>query len=173
MSRTAVVLPGTPPPIPDSFVPCRIVIVDGRSPRGVVRSHLHWGPGPHPEDQGHGGRVRRTFASVDKRQGILRTLNSRYGLRGVRVGEASHPGPASKRRRTQRFTALQRSRDSGGESSSDDILGPTQVDSDSKDEQPRSASVPPDVMEMLEHDVCELYRGSQSSDARGSKCTRA
>ena len=125
--------------------------MDGRSPCGVVRGHLNWRPGPHPKDHVHDGRVRRTFASVDKCQDILRTANSRYGLRGVRVGEASHPGPASKGRRTQRLRALQRSWDSDGESSSDDIHRPTQVDSDSEDEQPlvRAASVPPDVMEAL------------------------
>ena len=40
---------------------------------------------------------------------------ARYGLRAVRVGEASHPGPSSKRRRTQRLRVLQRSWDSDGE----------------------------------------------------------
>ena len=50
------------------------------------------------------------------------------GLRGVRVGEASHPGPASKRRRTQRSRASQRLWDSDGESSSIEIhRGPTLV----------------------------------------------
>ena len=38
-----------------------------------------------------------------------------WGFRGVRVGEASNPGPASKRRRTQRLRALQRSMDSDSE----------------------------------------------------------
>ena len=52
----------------------------------------------------------------------------------VRVREASHPGPASKQRRTQRLRALRRSWDSDGESSSE--------------EQPlvRSACVPPYVL---------------------------
>ena len=40
---------------------------------------------------------------------------TKWGLRGVRVGEASNPGPASKRRRTQRLRALQRSTDSDSE----------------------------------------------------------
>ena len=53
---------------------------------------------------------------------------AKYGLRGVRVGEASHPGPGSKRRRTQWLRALQRSMDSDGESSEDDAR-PTQLDS--------------------------------------------
>ena len=46
-----------------------------------------------------------------------------------------------------------------GESSSDDIHRPTPVDSDSEDEQPlvRSVSVPPDVVEVLEHDLCERF----------------
>ena len=61
-----------------------------------------------------------------------RLINARYGLRGVRVGVASHPGPASKRRRTHRLRALQRSMDSDGESSSEMGM-PTQVDTDSED----------------------------------------
>ena len=116
---------------------CRFVLVDGRSSCGVVRGHLDWGPGPHPEAHVHDGRVRRTVASVDRVQAIFRTVNSRYGLRGVRVGEASHPGPASKRRRTHTLRALE--------------------DIDSEDEQPlvRSVSVPLDVVKALERDLCE------------------
>ena len=47
--------------------------------------------------------------------------------------EASHPGPASMRRRSQRLRALQRSMDSDGESDFDDdaMAGPTQVASES------------------------------------------
>ena len=58
---------------------------------------------------------------------------ARCGLRAIWVGEASHPGPASRRRRTQRLRALQRSMDSNGESDFDDdaMAGPTQVDSES------------------------------------------
>ena len=57
---------------------------------------------------------------------------AQYGLRGVLVGEAPHLGPASKRRRTQRLQALQRTWDSDMESSSNEFLkGPRQVDSDS------------------------------------------
>ena len=84
-------------------------------------------------------------------------MNSRYGLRGVRVGEASHPGPASRRRRMQRLRGVPWSWDSDDASSSDDIHRPTQVDSDSEDGQPlvRPGRVPPDVMEALEHDLCE------------------
>ena len=64
---------------------------------------------------------------------MWRVVNARYGLRGVRVGEASHPGPASKRRRTQKMRALPWSWDSDDESSSEDVHRPTQVDSDSED----------------------------------------
>ena len=99
---------------------------------------------------------RRTVASVDQRHDILRIVNSRCGLRGVRVGEASHPGLASKRRRTQRLRGVPWSWDSDGESSSDYIHKP----SDSEDEQPlvRPVRVPPDVVEALEHDLCEGCR---------------
>ena len=78
----------------------------------------------------------------DRVSTIVRILNSRYGLRSVRVGEASNPGPGSKRRRSLRLRALQRSMDSDSESSSD--------------EQPlmQSTSVPPDVLSALEHDLC-------------------
>ena len=31
--------------------------------------------------------------------GLIQTRNSRYGLRGVRIGEASHPGPPEVQRR--------------------------------------------------------------------------
>ena len=103
------------------------------------------GSGAHPEAHIH------DVASADQR------LNSRYGLRGVRVGKASHPGPASKRRRTQRLRGVPWSWDSDCESSSDDIHRPTLVDSVSEDDQPlvRPVRVPPDVVETLEHDLCE------------------
>ena len=39
----------------------------------------------------------------------MRTVNSRYGLRSVRVEEASHPGLGRKRRRSLRLRALIRS----------------------------------------------------------------
>ena len=55
---------------------------------------------------------------------VWRTARTRaqFGLRGVRVGEASHPCPASKGSRAQRLRALQRSRDSDGESTSNEML---------------------------------------------------
>ena len=88
---------------------------------------------PCVHDVQHGDHVRCT---------IVRAMNSWYGLRSVRAVEASHPGPASERRRTQRLRALQRSMDSDGESSSD--------------EQPlvRSACVPSDFLSALEQDLC-------------------
>ena len=64
-----------------------------------------------------------------------RIVNSRCDLRGVRVGEAFHAGLASKRRRRQRLRGVPWSWDSDGESSSDDIHRPTQVN-DSEDDQP-------------------------------------
>ena len=53
--------------------------------------------------------------------------SSRYGLRGVRLGEASNPGPLSKRRRVLRSRALQQSW--AGESSDEETLRVTQLDS--------------------------------------------
>ena len=103
----------------------------------------------------HGGTSRevRTVSTLWDEgpvQAKLRTVNYRYGLRGVRVGEASPPGPASRRRRTQRLRALQRLWDSDSES--DDVTREaTQVGSDSEDSQPflRSASSPPDELEAV------------------------
>ena len=129
--------PSTNPRFDD---PRRIVILDGRPTRRVVRGHHSWGPGSHSETDVSDGRVRRTVASVDQRQDILRIVNSRYGLRGVRVGEAPHPGPACKRRWTQRMRGV-----------------PWSWDSDSEDEQPL-VRVPSDVVEALEHDLSEGCR---------------
>ena len=81
------------------------------------------------------------------------------------MGEAANPGLSSRRRRTQRLRALQRSWDSDVESSSNECLrGPTQVDSDSEDERPlvRASLVPPDVMAALEQDICEAHHSGQS-----------
>ena len=53
------------------------------------------------------------FSHVSKVAPRIRIL---YGLRGHRIGEASNPGPASRRRRTQRLRSLQRATDSDSES---------------------------------------------------------
>ena len=59
--------------------------------------------------------------------GRLMRTSSWYGLRGVRLGEASNPGPLSKRRRVLRSRALQQSW--AGESSDEETLRVTQLDS--------------------------------------------
>ena len=46
-------------------------------------------------------------------------VNAKYGLRGVRIGEAANPAPASRRRLAQRLRALQWSWDSDTESDED------------------------------------------------------
>ena len=119
-----------------------------------------WG-GTEPEVQFHGHQcgvhVRnishrcersRTHGEPHQRYDLMRhpgvvgvwrsaRTGAQYGLWGVRVAEASHPGPARMRRRTQRLWALQRSWDSDGELSSNEILrGPAQVDTDSEVERP-------------------------------------
>ena len=96
------------------------------------------------DSQGDGSRWEFRCVGLDQRRpgetsqsvGWQSIMNSRaivsqearYGLRAIRVGEASHPGPASRRRRTQRL-----SMDSDGESDFDEdaMAGPTQVDSES------------------------------------------
>ena len=60
---------------------------------------------------------------------------TKWGLRGVRVGEASNPGPASKRRRTQRLRALQRS-----------------IDGDSEDDRPLVSASGPKVFAMSDRE---------------------
>ena len=62
----------------------------------------------------NGKRCRRPIESVVKFQDNARIVNVRHGQRGVRVGEASHPGPTT-RRRTQRLRALPWVWDSGSE----------------------------------------------------------
>ena len=47
---------------------------------------------------------------------VTLSRDARYGLRAVRVGEASHPGPGSRLPRTQRLRALRRSMDRADES---------------------------------------------------------
>ena len=80
------------------------------------------------------------------------------GFRCVRVGEASNPSPASKRRRTQRLRALQRSMDSDSE---DDMplvsMGPEvfAMSSDIGDTVVDELT-PQDVLDALEQDLCQI-----------------
>ena len=74
------------------------------------------------------------------------------------MGEASHPGPTSKRRRMLRSS--RRVWDSDEQSSSI-WRGPTQVDSDSEDEFPFQGGSP-DLLAALEQDLCEGNDNSQS-----------
>ena len=64
----------------------------------------------------------------------------------MEVGEASNPGPASKPRRTQRLRALQRSVDSDSEDGMPLVSVETVVDE----------PTPQDVLEALEHDLCQI-----------------
>ena len=48
---------------------------------------------------------------------------TRYGMRGQRISEAKNPGLSSRRRRTQRLRALQRSMDSDSESDAESAQG--------------------------------------------------
>ena len=133
--------PSTNPRFDD---PRRIVILDGRPTRRVVRGHHSWGPGSHSETDVNDGRVRRKIESVVTFQDNARIVNARQGQRGVRVGEASHPGP-SRRRRTQRLRALPWVWDSDSE-----------LEDDHRNVVPRRVDpfVPPDVVEALEQDLC-------------------
>ena len=62
MSRTWFAKgPSTNPRFADS---CRIVLLDGRPTRRVIRGHHSWGPGSHSETDVNDGRVRRPIESV-------------------------------------------------------------------------------------------------------------
>ena len=86
----------------------------------------------------------------------MRTI-SRHACRRVRKGETSCPELSSKRRRTQKPRALQRSWDSDGDSSKDEAFtSPVQMDSISDgDEQPlvRQFHHLSDVIEAMERDL--------------------
>ena len=52
-----------------------------------------------------------------------RVINARYGLRGMRLGEASHPGPPVRRRRRVRSSSAQSGEDGQGCLSDDRRVG--------------------------------------------------
>ena len=155
----------------------------GRSERGHVGGETRRGR----EDQQHHVSSCTTVATGSRSRNLAihgvqqRQLRTSFGLRGVRVGEASHPGPTTKRRRMLRSS--RRARDSDEQSSSDLRRGPTQVDSDSEDELPLaqvfsydqsrglaslaesppvpSPSPPSELVRALESDLCSHPRASR------------
>ena len=76
----------------------RIGTVDGGPPGGSSRGSQF---GRHQSHFGIDFEVERRRRTVggDERWHVAVTSQSLYGLRGVRIGEASHPGPRHKRRR--------------------------------------------------------------------------
>ena len=96
--------------------------------------------------------MRGPIESVVKFQDNARIVNARYGQRGVRVGEASHPGP-SRRRRTHRVRPPPWVWDgSDSELEDDRNVVPRRVD----------PFVPFDVVEALEQDLREPVTDSGS-----------
>ena len=85
----------------------------------------------------------------------------------MRVGEARNPGPASKRRRTQRLRALQRSLDSDSEddmplvSTGPEVFAMSSDIGDTVVDEP----TPQDVLDALEQDLCQI-EGDQPIVAR-------
>ena len=147
--------------------PSRVECMDGRASSRPSRRPGRWRQCSSPRDHFQAVRRGGAHGGAHQRDDAVRTrvINARYGLCGVRVGEASHPGLASKRRRTHWLRALQRSMDSDGESSSEMGMPiPTQVDTDSEDARPLVwvSRVPRDVVEALEEDLSEAHPGSQS-----------
>ena len=94
MSRTVMVREGTPPPIPDSRIPAELSSwMDDR--------HAELFAAITAGDQVRTQRLTSMMAECADRfnqlfefQDNARIVSARYGQRGVRVGEASHPGPA-------------------------------------------------------------------------------
>ena len=101
------------------------------------------------------GVMRRWFLSV----------NAKYGLRGVRIGEAANPGPPSRRRRAQRLRALQWSWDSDTESDEEGrhVIRRLEAQSTDTDDHPLVAqsSPPGEVIRALEEDLCRHPRASR------------
>ena len=81
----------------------------------------------------------------------------------MRVGEASHPGPASKQRRTQRLRALQRAVDSDSEdgmpllSTGPEVFATSDFGDTVVDEPTQQ-----DVLESLGQDLCQIEGEDQS-----------
>ena len=91
-----------------------------------------------------------------------RAVNALYGYRGVRVGEASHPGPKNKRRRR----VAESSEDSGSGlvptllDEQDSAVPYTEIDMTVGDSL-QGVSVPREVIRALEEDLCCLPRASR------------
>ena len=97
--------------------------------------------------------------------------DAKYGLRAVRVGEASHPGPGSRRRRTQRLRALQRSMDCADESELETeslVCVPVSVDA-AQEEHAVPSTVPASsgVLRVAGHvEVIPMFDGSVDGSER-------
>ena len=101
------------------------------------------------------------FPKLHRASGLL------HGLRGRRIGEANNPGPASRRRRTQRLRALQRAMDNDSESEDECHNVARRLEGD---EQPLQvtphmdlvpSSPPSKVIQALEADLCCHPRASR------------
>ena len=73
-------------------------------------------------------------------QSLVPCIRTLYGFRAQRVGEASNPGPASRRRRTQRLRALQRDMNSDTESEDECRNVPRRLESETLAQPPTFAS---------------------------------
>ena len=91
-----------------------------------------------------------------------RAVNALCGYRGVRVGEACHPGPKNKRRRR----VAESSEDSGSGlvptlwDEQDSAVPCTEIDKTVRDSL-QGVSVPHEVLRALEEDLCSLPRASR------------
>ena len=105
---------------------------------------------------------------------VLR-VNAKYGLRGVRIGEAGHPGPDSRRRRTRRLRAMRQSWDSDSPESPDVVrksdsqgmdtdgeISLSRAPMSNADSPPLPLSSPPsEVVRALEADLCSHPHASR------------
>ena len=152
--------------------------------RHGVRRHNHWIDLKGTRQVGK--FLSAPICSVE--HGPMRRVVSRYGLRRVRVGEASHPGPSSRlRARGSRVRSRSRSGDVSRDTrvSPDSVVSvvpatippgsnilPTWPDSDSHG-RCSAGSVPVDVLDALEEDLWSGARASAKEDRSRNTFSRS
>ena len=87
-------------------------------------------------------------------------MDAKYGLRGVQIGEAAHPGPNSRRCRAQRLRPLPWSWDSDTELDEEGRQVVRRLEAQSIDTDAQS-SPPSEVLRALEADLCSNPRASR------------
>ena len=133
--------------------------VDGVTTEGLASGSFGW------TSRGSG----QDFQSLDQSSGRVAVARGglphiecslargRYGLRGVRIGEAAHPGPNSRRRRAQRLWPLPWSWDSDTESDEEGRQVVRRLEAQSINTDAQSS----EVLRALEADLCSNPHASR------------